>query len=205
MKLVFMGKQGSGKGTQAKIIAEKLGLCHISTGDLLRNTEGELGKKVHAIIDNGEMVDDELIFQLIKQRIQKPDCKKGFILDGFPRTFEQAIMLEEEVGIDLVIEIYISDNLVKERLLNRLNCDECGAIFNSVTKPPQKEGICDVCGGSLSVREDDNEEAIETRLGIYYKNFWPISDFFKDKLIRVNGNQNIYKVSEEIMNRLRNI
>lgn len=203
MKLIFMGKQGSGKGTQAKIIAEKLGLCHISTGDLFRNCKGELGKKIHSIIDQGNLIDDELTFDILKERISQPDCKNGFLLDGFPRNLAQAILLEEKIGVDLIIDIYVSDELVIERLVNRLNCEQCGAIFNSITRPPIKEGICDVCGGSLFVREDDNKEAIEKRLQIYHENNWPILDFFKNKMIRVDGSKKIYEVGEEILRILR--
>lgn len=203
MKLVFMGKQGSGKGTQAKIIADKFGLCHISTGDLFREAKGEIGRKIHALIDKGNLIDDELTFQVLKERIVQEDCKHGFILDGYPRNVSQAMILEEEIGVDLVIDIYVPDEIVIERLINRLNCGECGAIYNAISKPPKKEGICDVCGGSLFVREDDNEEAIKRRLEIYHENMWPIFDFLKDKMVRVNGNQKIYKVEEDIMNVLR--
>ncbi len=202
MKLVFLGKQGSGKGTQAEIISRELGLCHISTGDLLRNTKGKIGKQIHSLIDKGEMVSDELIFEILKKRIKKPDCKNGFILEGFPRNLKQAIMLENQIDIDLIIEIYLPDNLVINRLIHRLNCSKCGAVFNSVTNPPKKSGICDFCGGKLIKRQDDNKQAIKKRLELYHKNFWPIIDFLRDKIIRIDGSKKIPEVTREILNAL---
>lgn len=199
VNLVFMGKQGSGKGTQAKIVSEKLGICHISTGDLLRGATGKLKEKIDFLINQGILVGDELILEVLQKRIKKEDCKDGFILDGYPRNLEQAKVLEKNFEIDKIVEIFISDREVVERLVNRLNCKICGALFNKITNPPIIEGVCDKCGGRLFVRDDDNEETIKKRLRIYKKDTEPILEFFKDNVLRVDGSRSIDEVNEEIL------
>ncbi|MBT4257670.1 nucleoside monophosphate kinase [archaeon] len=203
MKLVFIGKQGSGKGTQARIISQKLNICHVSTGDLLRHVKGKLGKKIHSLIDEGNMVGDELMLEVLMERLRKEDCKNGFILDGYPRDLVQARILEKEIGVDLIVEIYIEDKIVVDRLTNRLNCGNCGAIFNLKTNPPHKEGICDKCSDELFVREDDNEAAILQRLKLYKKKTQPVINFFGKKVIRVDGSKNVEEVAKEIEEKLK--
>ena len=203
MKLIFIGKQGSGKGTQAEIISQKLNIPHISTGDLLRHVKGSLGKKIHSLIDSGNMVSDELMLEVLKERLRKADCKKGFILDGYPRDLAQAKILSREIGVDFIVEIHIKDTKVVDRLVNRLNCANCGAIFNLKTNPPRKEGICDKRSNKLFVREDDNKEAIIQRLKLYNKKTKPVIDFFGKKVIRVDGSKNIEEVRDEIISKLK--
>jgi adenylate kinase len=205
LKLVFIGKQGSGKGTQAEIISRKFNICHISTGDLLRNVEGDLGREIHSLIDEGNMVSDELILKVLKKRLLNGDCKNGFILDGFPRDLVQAKSLEEEIGVDLIVEIYIEDKEVVERLVNRLNCKNCGAIFNLKTNPPIKKGICDKCSDSLFVRKDDHKEAILQRLKLYNKKTKPGIELFGNKVIQVDGTKNMEDVSKEIKDLINNL
>jgi adenylate kinase len=197
-KLVFIGPQGSGKGTQAKIIAERLGLCHISTGDLLRKTSGDLGEKVRALIDKGHMVPDDMILELLQERLKQPDCSEGYILDGYPRNIAQAETLDKTLGMGTILEIHISDNEAIRRLSGRWNCPDCGAIYNVNTAPvPEEEDVCDKCKGRLYQREDDTEEAIRKRLEIYHASTEPI--ITKYDSIRINGEQSIEKVTEDIL------
>lgn len=197
MKLIFVGPQASGKGTQAKFISEKLGLCHISTGDLLREAKGELKEKVDEYMNSGQLVPDELILDILKERLDKPDCKNGFILDGFPRNLSQAEALEKEIGFDKIIEISIPDEVAIERLASRVSCSNCGAVYNDITNPPKEKGKCDLCGSELYKRKDDNEEAIRKRLEIYHSETEPILDKYDS--IKINGTLPIEKVGEEIL------
>lgn len=195
MNLIFVGPQASGKGTQGKIVAEKLGLCHISMGDLLRNVEDE---NIKQILASGKLVPVELTIKLLNERISKDDFKKGFILDGFPRSLEQAKELDKITRIDQVVEISISDEEAVRRLSGRLTCSKCGAIFNEITNPrPKISGICDKCNGKLYKRADDNESAIRKRLEIYHKETEPILKHYPS--VRINGEQSIEKVSEDVL------
>jgi len=201
MRLLFIGPQGSGKGTQAKIIAEKLNLCHISTGDLLREAEGELRKKIDSYIIGGNLVPDELIIKLLKERIERDDCEKGFILDGFPRKMSQAEALDKISEIDKVIEIFISDDESVKRISGRRNCKKCGAIYNVNTSPqPKEQEKCDKCGEELFQRADDNEDALRKRLEVYHSETEPILDHYDS--IKINGEQEIEKVSADILEEL---
>jgi len=201
MILIFVGPQGSGKGTQAKIIAQKMNIAHISTGDLLRNLQGDLKQKVDEIMHKGNLIPDELIIEIIKKRILNQDCKSGFILDGFPRNIEQAKKLDEKIKVDKIIEISISDEEAIKRLSGRLTCKKCGAGFNSMTAPkPKQKGICDFCGGELYTRDDDNEEAIKKRLKIYHNQTEPILKHYNS--IKIDGEQSIEKVTEDIIKEL---
>ena len=201
MNLIFIGMQASGKGTQAKIISEKLGLVHISTGDLLRGAEGELKQEVDKYVQNGLLVPDELMLRILKERLSQEDAKKGFILDGFPRNISQARELKKLVNIDKVIEIAISNEEEIERLLGRVNCPKCGALYNVITAPkPMKEGICDKCGSELYKRQDDNEESIRKRLEIYHNETEPILNEYP--FIKVDGSKSIEEVSEGILEEL---
>ena len=202
MKLIFIGPQGSGKGTQAKIIANKLDLEHISTGDLLRNCIGELKKQVDDFMNSGKLVPDELILKILDEKL-KLIGDKGFILDGFPRNLNQAIELDKITNIDNVIEISISDQEAVNRIINRVSCSNCGAIFNLKTNPPKTEGFCDLCNSPLMKRNDDNEEALKKRLEIYHSETEKIMEHYKS--IKINGEQPIEKVTEEIIESLKTI
>ncbi len=201
--LLFVGAQASGKGTQAQIVSKKLGIAHISTGDLLRGTQGELKKEVDLYMSEGKLIPDELMIKILKERIKHDDCKKGFILDGFPRNMEQAKELDKFAKVDNVFNIEISDDEAKRRLKGRWNCKKCNIAYNYVTAPrPKVEGICDVCGGLLTQRTDDiDDDAINERLDIYHEETIPIVKFFNT--VRINGQQGIEKVTEDIMKAVR--
>ena len=202
MKLVFIGKPGSGKGTQAKIIAEKLAIPHISTGELFRESTGELGRLVHSYIDPGNFVPDNITIKVLKERISKEDCNNGFILDGFPRTLPQTEILKKEIQIDYFIEIFISDEEAIKRMSSRRTCKNCGIIYNLYTSPkPKNEKICDKCGSELSIREDQTEEAIKKRMVIHYREVEPILEKFRP--IKINGEQEIEKVTQDILKVLK--
>ena len=167
MKIIMLGAPGAGKGTQAKMIADKFEIPHISTGDIFRaniKAQTPLGVKVKAIIDSGALVSDELTFELVKDRIAQDDCKNGYILDGFPRTIPQAEMLESLVSDIKVVNFEIQDEIVIRRLSTRRTCKACGANFNVLTLPPKVEGVCDKCNGELYQRDDDKQESIMNRL-----------------------------------------
>ncbi len=201
MNIVFIGPQGSGKGTQAKIIADQLSLPHISTGDLLRNLDGELKKEADSYMNSGKLVPDEFIIKILNQRIKRPDCKKGFILDGFPRNINQAKTLDKSIKIGKAIEISITDQEAIKRILSRISCQKCGIVFNLSTNPPKKENICDVCGNPLIRRKDDTQEALEKRLETYHKETKPIIAYYM--ATRIDGAQPIEKVTKDILKELK--
>ena len=198
MKLIFVGPQGCGKGTQAKVVAEKLDICHISTGDLLRATTGALKEEVESHMSEGNLVPDELIVRILSERVMQDDCENGFILDGFPRNIAQAEELDKIMDIDKVIEISISDDESVRRIGGRRNCGQCGAIWNVNTSPkPTNESKCDNCGGELIQRVDDNEESLRKRLEIYHNDTEPVLEKYKS--VKINGEQSIEKVSEDVL------
>lgn len=184
MKCVFLGPPGAGKGTLAVEAAKIYNIPHISTGDIFRaaiKNGTELGKKVKSIIDSGALVSDDLTVALIKERLEKADAQKGFILDGFPRTIPQAEALETIVKIDCVINFDISDEEVIRRLSGRRICSGCGQSFHIEFVKPKTEDICDSCGGGLIIREDDKIESVKNRLETYRKQTAPLIDFYKNK------------------------
>ena len=191
MKIIMLGAPGSGKGTTAKILAKKTNIPHISTGDIFREQikkETELGKLANSYISQGKLVPDEVTINIVKDRLNWDDTKDGVILDGFPRTIEQARALDEileEKGkkVDVVPELVVPDQVIVERILNRATCSnkECGAIYNTKFKPSKVEGICDICGSALVTRTDDTEEAIKTRLEVYRQNSKDLIDYYKEK------------------------
>ena len=197
-KLIFVGPQGCGKGTQAKVVCEKLGLCHISTGDLLRATEGRLKEEVESYTNKGTLVPDELIVRILKERVLQDDCDNGFILDGFPRNVVQADELDKIMDVDKVIEIAISDDESVRRISGRRNCNQCGAIWNVNTSPkPVDDNKCDNCGADLIQRVDDNEESLRKRLEIYHRDTEPILERYDS--VKVDGEQSIEEVSRAVL------
>lgn len=203
MNVIFVGVQGSGKGTQAKLISEKSGLCHVSSGDLLRGAEGELKEKVEEIINKGELISDELMIDILKERIKKEDCKKGVIFDGSPRNLNQARLLGDVVVVDNVVEIRISDEEALKRLSGRVSCKNCGAGYNLYTAPkPNNPEVCDKCDGKLIQRKDDNPEAIKKRIETYHNETEPVLEYYKDKVIVIDGEKEIEDISKDILEKL---
>lgn len=200
MNLLIFGPQGSGKGTQAGMISKKFSIPHISVGDLFRNAEGRIKEELNEYMNRGLLVPISLVTGILKNRLDKDDAKKGFILDGFPRNEEQDKLLKDMTNIDKVIEITLNDDEAIKRISSRLSCMSCNFIFNRITNHPKEEDICDNCGSELFQREDDKPETIKKRLELYHKETEPILKNYSDKLIRVNGEQSIEKIFEEIIN-----
>ncbi|MBD7939189.1 MULTISPECIES: adenylate kinase [Cytobacillus] len=215
MNLVLMGLPGAGKGTQAERIVEKYGIPHISTGDMFRaaiKEETALGLEAKSFMDKGELVPDEVTIGIVRERLGKPDCEKGFLLDGFPRTVAQADALENILSdlsrkIDYVINIDVDQEILMERLTGRRICKSCGATYHLVFNPPAKEGECDRCGGELYQREDDNEATVKNRLDVNIKQTKPLLDFYENKgyLRNINGQQEIGKVFTDLDSLLRGL
>jgi len=205
-KILLMGPQGAGKGTVASILKDKLNIPHISMGDIFRETSKNntpLGEKLRAIMKSGELVPLEITAQMLKERLSRDDCKKGYLLDGYPRNIEQAEVLDKIEKIDKVVVLTVPREIAIERLTTRIQCKKCGAVFNIKTMPPKKEGICDYCGGELYRREDDTEEAINKRLEIYEKETKPLIERYKDKVIIIDtSKQKVEEVVETILKSL---
>lgn len=200
---LFVGVQGSGKGTQAKIVAREKGFCHISTGDLFRSLEGELRERVNFFINSGELVPDELVLEMVKKRVSNSDCDIGVIFDGFPRTINQAKELDASFEVKNVFEIKISDEESLKRISGRVSCFNCGRGYNLVTAPkPLNSDICDSCGGKLVQREDDKEEAIKKRIADYHKETFPILNHYFDKVISIDGEREIEFISKDILEKI---
>ncbi|MGD6968872.1 adenylate kinase [Rossellomorea vietnamensis] len=208
MNIVLMGLPGAGKGTQAEMIVEKYGIPHISTGDMFRaamKEETELGLKAKSFMDKGELVPDEVTIGIVRERLSREDCHKGFLLDGFPRTVAQADALETiltdlDKKIDYVINIQVDKEVLMERLTGRRICKKCGATYHLVFNPPSEEGVCDRCGGDLYQRADDNEETVQKRLDVNIKQTQPLLDFYQDKgyLVNIDGQRDIKEVFSDI-------
>jgi adenylate kinase len=189
MDLILLGPPGSGKGTQAQKIVERYQIPQISTGDILRAAVKEqtpLGKEAKAYMDQGKLVPDEVVVGIVRERLKAPDCKKGFILDGFPRTVPQAEALEATLRamnrrIDHVVSIEVNNEELLKRLTGRRTCRGCGAMYHLVFDPPTKEGLCDRCGGELYQRADDKEETIRERLNVYEAQTAPLIAYYRDK------------------------
>ena len=187
MKIIMLGAPGAGKGTQAKKIAEKYEIPHISTGDIFRaniKNNTELGKKAKAYMDQGLLVPDELTLELIMDRFEQPDCKNGFILDGFPRTIPQAEALtkalsENSEKIDFAVNVEVPDESIVERMSGRRACLNCGGTYHIIFNPSKKEGICDKCSSELVLREDDKPETVSKRLKVYHDQTQPLIDYYR--------------------------
>lgn len=210
MKIVLLGPPGAGKGTQAKYIAEKYELAHISTGDIFRKNISEktpLGIKANEYIQKGQLVPDELTVAIVQDRIQEDDCKKGFLLDGFPRTIPQADALSEALkamgtNLDHVLNIEVPEENLIARLTGRRVCPKCGGSFHVIFNPPKRENICDHCASELIQRADDSAETVKSRLNVYNKQTQPLIEYYSAKglLRNIDGEQDIKKVFEDICN-----
>ena len=208
MKIVFMGPPGAGKGTQAEKIIENYQIPHISTGDMFRKAikdQTELGMEAKRYMDQGALVPDHVTIGIVKDRLSESDCKSGFLLDGFPRTVDQAKALDEiltslDSKIDYVINIDVDLNILKERLTGRRICRSCGATYHKIFNPSAVEGVCDKCGGELYQRKDDNEETVGNRLDVYVNQTKPLLDYYSlaGNLVNINGQQSIDLVFAEI-------
>ena len=210
MKIIMLGAPGAGKGTQAKKIAAKCEIPHISTGDIFRaniKNGTELGKKAKTYMDQGLLVPDELVCDLVVDRIQQDDCKKGYILDGFPRTIPQSESLDKALAaigekMDYAIDVEVPDENIVKRMGGRRACVGCGATYHLVYAPTKKEGICDACGGDLILRDDDKPETVQKRLGVYHEQTQPLIDYYKNQgiLREVDGSVDMEDVFKEILN-----
>ena len=209
MRLILLGPPGAGKGTQAQRIVERHGIPQLSTGDMLRAAIAagtEVGKKAKAVMDAGKLVSDEIVIGIVAERIEQPDCSKGFILDGFPRTLVQADATEAMLkakGLDLssVIEIRVDDEILADRIAGRYTCAECGAGYHDTNLKPKGEGVCDRCGSThFKRRPDDNRDTVVARLQAYYKETSPLVGYYyaKGKLKTVDGMADIEDVTEAI-------
>ena len=209
MKIIMLGAPGAGKGTQAKKIAAKYEIPHISTGDIFRaniKNGTELGKKAKQYMDQGALVPDELTCDLVMDRIQQDDCKNGFVLDGFPRTIPQAEALDAALGkinekMDYAIDVDVPDENIVNRMSGRRACLNCGATYHLISIPPKVEGICDRCGSEIVLREDDKPETVQKRLKVYHEQTQPLIDYYKNQgiLKSVDGTQPMDEVFKAIV------
>jgi adenylate kinase len=209
MNIILLGPPGSGKGTQAKRIEQAHGIIQLSTGDMLRATTGsdtEFGRRVKAIMDSGQLVPDDIIVEMIDHRIAQPDCSNGFILDGFPRNVAQAraldaMLAEHSLRLDHVIQLDVEEAVLVDRLSGRFSCIQCGASYHDRYNQPNRDGVCDICGGTeFSRRADDRPEAVKARFEVYRKQTAPILPYYRDRgiLRRVDGMADIDAVTREI-------
>ena len=205
MNLILLGAPGAGKGTQAELLVQKLSIPAISTGNMLREAMAngsELGQKIKKLMDEGSLVPDDVILDIVAERVSKDDCKNGFILDGVPRTLAQAEALEaRNVRIDHVISIEIDDSIIEGRMTGRRVCSKCGASYHVVANAPKTSGICDLCGGELVTRKDDAPETVRHRLEVYHQLTEVLKDFYgkRDKLVLINGDQSIEGAHRDIL------
>jgi len=209
MKLILLGAPGAGKGTQADLIAEKLGIPTISTGNILREAirnGTEIGLKAKSFMDQGKLVPDDVIIGIVRERVSQPDCVRGFILDGMPRTIPQAEALEAAgIHFDSVVSIEIEDTVIEQRMTGRRVCPSCGASFHVTANPPKAEGICDHCGNRLIIRKDDAPETVRNRLKVFHEETEALKGFYQKlgKLRTVDGNQPIADTNLAIMAEIR--
>lgn len=206
--IVLLGAPGVGKGTQAEKLAKELSIPHISTGDMFREAVArgtEMGMKAKEYMDRGELVPDDVVIGVVKERLSQPDCANGFILDGFPRTVAQAEALErvmEELGknIEYAISIDVAEDEIVRRLSGRRTCEACGKVYHVIYNPPKQEGVCDACGGTLYQRDDDREETIRNRLRVYNEKTAPLIDFYARRgvLKSIDGSKPVDEVTADI-------
>ncbi|MDR0951671.1 MAG: adenylate kinase [Oscillospiraceae bacterium] len=204
MKLVLLGAPGAGKGTQADILCGEYNIPTISTGSILREAVKNgtpVGLKAKEFMDSGALVPDEVIIGIVKERLEQPDCEAGYILDGMPRTINQAQALEDGgVEIDAALSLEVLDETIVERMTGRRVCGECGAVYHVVSNPPETDGVCNACSGELKLRADDAPETVKQRLHIYHEQTEPLKDFYKSrgKLLLVEGRETIEETSREV-------
>lgn len=209
MKIIMLGAPGAGKGTQAKKIAAKYGIPHVSTGDIFRSNikEGtELGMKAKSYMDAGNLVPDEITIGMLLERIHEKDCENGYVLDGFPRTIPQAQSLTEALkergeSIDFAVNVDVPDEDIVRRMSGRRACLSCGATYHIVYNAPKEEGVCDQCGEKLVLRDDDRPETVQNRLNVYHKQTQPLIDYYKAQgvLTQVDGTQDMEAVFQDIV------
>ncbi len=208
MKIVMLGPPGAGKGTQAEFLSEKYGIPQISTGAIIRGviaSGSDEGKRIKELIDKGMLLPDETVVSMVKNRLVEPDCKNGFILDGFPRTIEQAKALDKMgVKIDHVLSIELSDDEILERLSGRRECKVCRASYHIEDHPPKKEGICDRCGGELITRDDDKPETIKNRLEVYHESTEPLKKYYEEVhlLVTAHSQKSLADTRREVLKAL---
>ncbi len=215
MLLILLGPPGAGKGTQAEEIANEYDIAYISTGDILRKAvkeNTELGRKARQYMDKGQLVPDELVVEIIKARLMDTDCKNGALFDGFPRTVEQALFLENalpdlNLKIDRVLSLEVEEDDLIERLTGRRVCSDCGASYHLKFNPPEVRNVCDICGGDLYQRDDDRLETVQERMEVYKKQTEPLIEFYQKRglLSTIDGNQEINEVQKQIKNILEKI
>jgi len=204
MKLIVFGPPSAGKGTQAQKLSAKYGLPQVSTGDLLRKAVANktpLGLKVKSYLDQGRLGPDNLIVKLIKERVSKPDCRNGYLLDGFPRTMGQAKELDKMTEVDLALNIIVDFEALVERAVGRRSCPKCGAVYHVKFNPPMNAGICENCGSKLVQRDDDKEETVRNRLKVYQEQTAPLVDHYrkKGKLVDIDGSGGIDAVFSQMV------
>ncbi len=214
MRLVILGPPGAGKGTQAEFIINKYSIPHISTGDIFRENiknGTELGKKAKSYMDQGALVPDQVVIEIVQDRISRDDCKKGFLLDGFPRTVAQAVSLDAELDklgtkLDKVINIDVDSSILVERAVGRRICKTCGATYHIKFNPPKNEGLCDKDNTPLIQRDDDVEETVQKRINVYVNQTVPLLDYYAAQglLVNIDGSKDIEIVSEDIVKALEN-
>ena len=208
MNLIIMGPIGVGKGTQAKLICEQLGIVHISTGDIMRKHIKEqtpIGVKIKSILDSGGYVDDTLTTEILRDRLAEADTVSGFILDGYPRTVAQASSLEHMTDIAKVVFLTAERDIIIKRLSGRRVCNGCGEMYHIETKQPTQTGVCDKCGGELIQREDDSEAVIAKRLAIFEEQTLPLKDFYREHglLVEIDGTGQVSQVTNDILEALK--
>ena len=209
MKIIMLGAPGAGKGTQAKMIADKFGIPHISTGDIFRaniKNGTDLGKKAKEYMDKGQLVPDELTVEILLDRVANDDCKNGYVLDGFPRTIPQADVLDKELTklgdkVDFAINVDVPDENIVRRMSGRRACLKCGATYHIEHIPPKTEGICDKCGSELVLRADDKPETVQNRLSVYHEQTQPLIEYYENKNIlkTVDGTKDMQEVFNAIV------
>ena len=204
MKLILLGAPGAGKGTQGKIICQRLGIPVIGTGNIIREAVANgtpAGREAKSYMEKGHLVPDEVVIAMVRERLAKEDCKNGFLLDGFPRTIAQAEALEEMVHLDKVIDLEVDDQVIKERLAGRRVCEKCGDSYHITNTPPTVEGVCDSCGGKLIIRKDDDPATIESRLAVYHRETKPLTGYYQAKGILevIQGTNDLEGTTRQIL------
>lgn len=208
MKITIMGPPGGGKGTQAEILSEKLSIPHISTGAIIRNAireKTQLGIVAEDYIEKGQLVPDELVIDMVSQRLGEKDCENGYILDGFPRTLPQARAMDEiGIRLDSALNLVVADDVIVKRLGGRRECKMCASPYHVEFNPPEKDGVCDKCGGVLITRDDDVPETIRRRLDVYHQQTEPLIGFYEEKelLVNVTGRETIEETTQAVLNAL---